>query len=190
MGNDPLVPCLPADRKVQGKMMNKNIALVGFMGTGKTTIARRLAVELKADYIDLDDLIEDKEGMKIVEIFKLKGEAYFRKVEKEIVSNISSQAGKVIACGGGVVLDEENVKNLKNNGLLICLRAKADVILERTKNYRHRPLLNAADKKAKVEELLHRREPFYARADFSLDTSCLSEEEVVDKILAWIKDRI
>lgn len=164
----------------------KNIAIVGFMGTGKTTIARILAEKLGFEYVDIDDLIEKQEKMKIVDIFKEKGKAYFRKIEKAIISHISASAQKVIACGGGVVLDQENMRNLKDNGVVVCLTARPEVILMRTKNYRYRPLLNVSDPKAEIEELLKIRQPYYAKAEYTLDTSELQPEEVVKKIREWI----
>ncbi len=165
----------------------KNIALVGFMGTGKSTIATLLAEKLKADYVDLDEVIEAKEGMKIVDIFSQKGEPYFRKVEKAVTAEISQEDGKIIACGGGVVLDDENVKNLKKNGVMICLEAAPEIIMERTKNYKHRPLLNVVEPKAKIAELLRKRKPYYDKADYILDTSHLSKQEVVAEILRWLE---
>lgn len=170
--------------------MNKNIALVGFMGTGKTTIAQLLADRLKADSIDLDTLIERKTGMKIVDIFAKKGEDYFRNIEKNIVADVSHQTGKVLACGGGVMLDDDNVANLKENSIVFCLEARPDVILQRTKTYTHRPLLNVADPETKIAELLKARRLFYAKADYTLDTSDLSKEEVVEMIMDQIKGKI
>jgi len=169
--------------------MEKNIVLVGFMGTGKTTIARLLAQRFNAECVDLDMLIEEKEGMSIVDIFKTKGEPYFRKIEKDIVSKVSSSSGKVIACGGGVVLDKENVDRLKNNGLMICLTARPEIILTRTKSYSHRPLLNVDNAKVKIKELLKKRQPYYTQADYTLDTSDLDIEGVVKNIRDWIEHK-
>ncbi len=168
----------------------KNIALVGFMGTGKTTIAELLASKLHGIYVDLDEKIEAKEGMVIVDIFLHKGESYFRKVEKDIVAEIASGTGLIIACGGGVVLDEENIKNLKKNGFIIGLEATPEVILNRTKNYMHRPLLNIADPKSKIKDLLEKRKLYYAKADYSIDTSELSTQEVIVQILNWVEGQM
>jgi len=168
----------------------KNIALVGFMGTGKTAVARILAERFKADFVDLDSLIEEKENMKIADIFSLKGEPYFRQIEKDVVREISSKQGKIVACGGGVVLDEENIRNLKKGGFLICLSARPEIIFERTMSYTYRPLLNVKDPKAKIEELLRLRQPYYAQADYTVDTSNLSLEDVVGMILKWLKRKI
>ena len=167
----------------------KNIALVGFMGTGKSTIAALLARKLQTGYVDLDEKIEEKEGMKIRDIFSQKGESHFRKVEKEVVAEMSLNEGQIIACGGGVVLDEENVKNLKKSGFMICLEATPEVILKRTKNYKCRPLLNVADPKSKIDELLKKRRPYYAKADYSVDTSGLSTQEVIAEILGWLEGK-
>ncbi len=167
----------------------KNIALVGFMGTGKSTIAALLAKKLQAGYVDLDEKIEEKEGMKIVDIFSQKGESYFRKVEKDIVAEISLNEGKIIACGGGVVLNEENVKNIKKSGFMICLEAAPEVILKRTENYKHRPLLNVDDPESKIKELLKKRKPYYSKADYTVDTSRLSAQEVVAEILGWLEGK-
>lgn len=159
-----------------------NIVLVGFMGTGKTQVAKALSKRLGMKYICTDEVIEDKERRSINEVFRKNGEAYFRSIEKEVVKKVAQLDKFIIDTGGGVVLDQENVESLKKNGKLFCLAARSDVILERTKKYRHRPLLNVEDPKAKVEELLKMRAPFYTQADFSIDTSNLTVDEVVEQI--------
>ncbi|MBN3039341.1 MAG: shikimate kinase [Candidatus Omnitrophica bacterium] len=159
-----------------------NIVLVGFMGTGKTAVGRLLAKEMGIKYISTDEVIEDKERRSINDIFKKNGEPYFRSVEKEIVKKVSELDRFVIDAGGGVVLDEENIQNLKRNGKIVCLSADVNTILERTKRYRHRPLLNVKDPRQKVESLLQERAPFYAKADFTIDTSEMTIEQVAEKI--------
>lgn len=167
----------------------KNIALVGFMGTGKSTIAALLAKILKVSFVDIDKRIEEKEGMSIADIFSQKGEPYFRKVEKNVVAEISLGSDQIIACGGGVVLDGENVKTIKKNGFMICLEAAPEVILKRTENYKHRPLLNVDDPKLKIGELLKKRKPYYTKADHTVDTSGLSEHQVAIEILNWLEGK-
>lgn len=162
--------------------LTKNIVLVGFMGTGKTAVAKTLAQRFKMRYISTDEFIEKREKRSIADIFAKDGEEYFRQVEKGVAGEVSSLEGVVIDAGGGIVIKEENLKNLKKNGTIICLTATVDVILERTKGKSHRPLLNTDDQKKKIEELLARRAPYYAKADFTIDTSSLSVEDVAKKI--------
>jgi shikimate kinase len=165
----------------------KNIILVGFMGTGKTAVGKALARRLKMKFVDMDCLIEGRERMKVPDIFASKGEPYFRKVEKEVAREVSSQSGLVIAAGGGAVIDEENVKNLRSSGVMVCLTATAGKIFERTRAHTHRPLLNVSDPKEKISELLARRAEYYARADYRIDTTDLSIDEVVKKIAELAK---
>jgi shikimate kinase len=157
------------------------------MGTGKTSVGKALAKSLKRQFVDLDDLIEAKESTKITDVFAQKGEAYFRKVEKNALREVAQREGLVVACGGGVVLDEDNINLMKKTGKIICLASNAETILDRTKGYTHRPLLNVSGPRAKIEELLKLRAPFYAKADYRIDTSDLIIEEIVKKILEIIK---
>lgn len=166
----------------------KNIALVGFMGTGKTAVSRAFAEKLGMKYVSTDDLIEKKEKTGIREIFAEKGEAYFRKAEKNIIREASLMKGVVIDAGGGAVIDLENVENLKKHAILVCLWAEPEVILERTKKYTHRPLLSAGDGLAKIKELLDRRKPFYERADYHVRTSRMTVDRVVSEIQRVVKD--
>ena len=109
----------------------KNIVLVGFMGTGKTVVAKRLAERLKREFLELDAVIEKKEGMSIKDIFEKKGEPYFRKLEKAVVKEAAQKQGLVISAGGGAIIDEENFKTLKPNSIIICLQALPDTIIQR-----------------------------------------------------------
>lgn len=165
----------------------KNIILVGFMGTGKTAVGKALAERLGMKFVDMDDMIEEHEGMKISEIFEKKGEPYFRRAEKAVAKDISSQSGLVVAAGGGAVIDEENIKNFKSSGIIFCLVATPERIFERTKRHIHRPLLNVSDPKEKISELLAKRARYYARADYRIDTTDLSIDAAVDKIMGYLK---
>ncbi|MFC1509501.1 shikimate kinase [Candidatus Omnitrophota bacterium] len=159
-----------------------NIVLVGFMGTGKTVVGRALADDLNQQFLELDEEIEKREEMPIADIFEKKGEAYFRKLEKGLVKEASQEKGVVISAGGGAIIDDENLKNLKRNSKIICLKASPLVILKRIKDVKTRPLLNVVDPKKKIEELLKKREPYYKKADYSIDTDSLTVIEVVEKI--------
>ena len=161
----------------------KNIVLVGFMGTGKTTIAAQVANRLKMKYVSTDSLIEKREKRTINEIFTDSGEEYFRNIESDVIREISGAQGMVIDTGGGAVLKEENIANFKSSGVVICLTAKPEIILERTKKYKHRPLLNVLDPKRKIMDLLAKRESFYAKADHSIDTGKLTARQVVEEII-------
>ncbi|MDD5478032.1 MAG: shikimate kinase [Candidatus Omnitrophica bacterium] len=159
-----------------------NIYLVGFMGTGKTTVGRLLAAQKKWNFIDLDELIELKEQRRIVDIFAKEGEPYFRKIEKKFLKQVSTQKKFVVACGGGIVLDKDNIKLMKKTGVLICLCANCEEILKRVSSSNHRPILNVAKPKERIELLLKMRAPYYAQADKTIDTSGLSVKQVVAKI--------
>lgn len=160
----------------------RNIVIVGFMGTGKTVVAKLLAQKLKREFLELDAIIEEKEGMSIKEIFEKKGEGYFREIEKGVVRETSEKKGLVVSAGGGVIIDEENFRNLKKNSTIICLEASPDTILKRTGSNTCRPLLNVPDPKKKIEELLKKRETHYKKADFRIDTDGMSVEQVAEKI--------
>ena len=161
----------------------KNIVLVGFMGTGKTTIATALANRLKMRYVSTDDMIEKYEKRTINEIFTDSGEEYFRDVESGVVKEASGMENVVIDAGGGAVLREKNMANFKSNGIVICLTADEETVMSRTKKYKHRPLLNVEDPKRKIRELLKKREPFYAKADHCIDTGKLTVKQVVEEIV-------
>jgi len=166
----------------------RNIVLVGFMGTGKTSVAKALADKLNIRYISTDDIVEKKEGAKIKDIFAEKGEGYFRKAEKEAILAASSEEGAVIDAGGGAVIDPENVKNFKKNGILICLWADPEIILERTKLCAERPLLEAPKPDETIRRLLSERKKFYERADHHVNTSKLLLADVVSKIENIVKN--
>ncbi len=167
----------------------KNIVLVGFMGTGKTRVGKLLATQLKRQRLCLDDMIEWKVGKPITKIFQEDGEQYFRKIESEVVKAASHDRNVVIDAGGGVVIDMNNIKRLKEHGIVICLVARPEVIYDRTKGSMHRPLLNTHDPVASISALLNKRKAYYGRVDYTIDTSDISPEEIVAEILEMMNPK-
>jgi len=166
-----------------------NIVLFGFMGTGKTCVGRAVAERLGMTYVDLDDLIEAREGTTISEIFAAKGEPHFRRVETEVAAEAAQLRRHVIATGGGVVLNEANVRALERTGVGICLGATAEAIYERVRDERHRPLLAVDNPPEKIRALLEYRAPFYAKVGHQLDTTGKPVEAVVDEVIAiWRRE--
>jgi shikimate kinase len=168
------------------KIPTQNIALIGFMAVGKSAVGRNLAKKLRCRFVDLDRLIETTAGMKISEIFAQKGEAFFRQLEKKTLAEVLQREQQVIATGGGVIMDDDSLKLLRERALLIGLTASVDVLLSRAGNSAKRPLLNDANRRERVAELLAQREGRYAQARMTIDTSALTVDQVVEKILQFI----
>jgi shikimate kinase len=162
--------------------MFKNIILTGFMGVGKTSVGTRLAKDLGYAFVDTDTLIEKDQKITITEIFSTFGEPYFRDVETRIIQQVLEGEGQVISTGGGAVIRDENRVAFKRAGLVVCLMAEPEVILERIKHETHRPLLQTPDPMAKIKELLSSREKFYHQADLIIDTSQKSVDDAVTEI--------
>lgn len=156
----------------------RNVVLCGFMATGKSSVGKRLAALLNRDFLDLDALIEAEAGMPISRIFSLKGEPAFRELESRMVARVADRSGCVIAAGGGTILNPENLRRLKCNGVVITLEADAETILSRIGAGDDRPLLRVEDKREQIRTLMEQRKQAYAGADFVIDTSSLSVEEV------------
>lgn len=166
--------------------MKESIALIGMMGSGKTTIGKALSTKLKMLYIDTDDLVEYNYAP-IKEIFQLFGEEGFRKYEGKAVSQASTFTNTVLSTGGGVVLSKKNMDKLKENYIIVYLTAKANTILERTSGDKSRPLLQNNPKET-VEKLLTERIPLYeSYADFSVVTDNRSVKNIVNEIIRKLK---
>ena len=166
----------------------KNIILVGFMGSGKTTIAFELSHRLGMKYISTDDLIEKREKRTINEIFTKKGEDYFRGAEALAVRDACSMENVILALGGGAVIRDENWESIRASGVAICLTADENIIMERTKKYKHRPLLNTEDPKQKIRNLIAKRANFYAKADHCVNTGKLTVKQAVEKIAGIVEE--
>lgn len=160
----------------------KNIVLIGFMGAGKSVAAKELARRLKREAVSTDSTVEKKEKRPIADIFQNPGEAYFRQLEKEAVAELAAKENLIIDCGGGVFTSDENIRQLKKSGVVVCLSATPECLLERTQRTKIRPLLNVPDPLKKINELLAVREPFYRQAHHRIDTTGKTNQEVCDEI--------
>ena len=170
--------------------VKKNIVLVGFMGTGKTSVGKALAKKLGRPVIDIDRIIEEKEKRKISDIFEKDGEPRFREIEKEAIRAQAATEGAVITTGGGAVIDPENIKALRKNGTLVALLASPESIFERVRNAKHRPLLNGKDMLTEIKRLLAIREPYYRQSDLQFETDGRTSDEVADMILQALKEKV
>jgi shikimate kinase len=160
-----------------------NLALVGFMGTGKTSVGRLVAEQLRFDFVDTDEMIQTRAGQTITDIFNTAGEPAFRALEGKIVEELAAREQLVIATGGGLPVNPNNLASLKTHALVVCLWASPDKIWERVKSQTHRPLLQNADPKGKIRELLAAREPFYRQADVLLNTELRPIREVAQQVV-------
>lgn len=160
------------------------------MGVGKSTVGKKVAKRLGMKFVDTDHEVERVTGLTVSEIFKKYGEIRFRSEEKAAVRRITKESGQVIATGGGVVLDPENVEMLKQNGIMVCLTAKPETIYERVKRKKHRPLLLTDDLLATIRQMLAQREPFYAQAGVTIDTSELDLEQVIFEVGKFYRAQI
>ena len=165
--------------------MKDNIALIGFMGSGKTTVGKLLAKTMDMKFVDIDKVIESQEKKSINDIFQKKGQIYFRDLEREVISQESLKNNCVIAPGGGSILDNENIKRLKETSFIVFLNANIECLYLRLKDNTTRPILNdVEDKKKVIEELLEKRKFLYQiSADYIIDINEKTNiYETVDKI--------
>ncbi len=160
-----------------------NIALIGFMGTGKTSVGRLVADQLRFEYLDTDELIQSATGRTISEIFKTDGETKFRELEEKVVAEISARTKTVIATGGGLPVNPKNLASLKSHALVVSLWSSPEKIWERVRHQGHRPLLHDENPQAKIRELLAAREPFYKQADVLLNTELRTVREVAQQVI-------
>lgn len=170
-----------------------NIVLIGYRGSGKTTVGLALAAAMKAPFVDVDEFIEKLTQLSVAEIFGKGGESYFRDLESQAVDLIAKRDGWVVATGGGAILRLKNVQTLKRGGRIVWLRVEPETALARIQadksSATRRPPLTADDPEGEVRGQIERRAPYYeAAADFTVDTDGRAKEEIVKAILHFLKD--
>jgi shikimate kinase len=162
-----------------------NIILIGFMGSGKSSVGRMLAKRLRFQFLDTDQLVADRARMQIKDMFARHGEAYFRSRETAALESLLAGTRRhVLATGGGIVTQPRNLPLLRSLGWVVLLRADPDELFRRVSRNQERPLLKVADPRAKLEEMLTDRDTVYAEAaQFTVDSTGLRREEVMEKIV-------
>jgi shikimate kinase len=180
--------CTYKKRQLIENKISKNIYLIGFMGAGKTSVGKIVAEKLQLEFCDLDDLIEAECGKTISSIFSEHGEAFFRELESKTLQSVSQNSGQIVATGGGIVLRQSNWKIMKDEGITFYLKASPDVLWNRIKNDRSRPLLQVEKPFEKVRELLSMRIPLYEKANIVIETENKSPENIADDIIGQLSD--
>ena len=163
---------------------NKNLFFIGFMGCGKSTMARLFSERIDSELIEMDETIVAEAGMSINEIFEKYGETYFRDLESQLIERIMQKGGAVVSCGGGAVLREENVNNMKKNGKIVYFAATPETIFERVRHSTKRPLLNGNMNIEYISQLMEKRLPLYENAaDITICVDGKSKQEIVEELM-------
>ena len=165
----------------------RNIILVGFMGTGKSSTGRAVAERLGRTFLDMDAMIEAEAGKSIPKIFADDGEPHFRSLERKLVQSLAQRTNLVIAPGGGIVLNPDNIADFSRTGLVICLHATPQMILSRVGSDANRPLLQGGDKLQKITDLLAKRQPLYDAIPHRLETDGFTPEAVAEQVIALFR---
>ena len=163
--------------------MEKNVALTGMMGVGKTTIGKRLAKKLNYNFVDIDKIIEKKEGQSISSIFKSKGENYFRKLERDLTIIELKKINTVISLGGGAFLNGSIRKHVKKNSVSFWIDVPIGTILKRLKKSKNRPLLNKENSDGVIKKIYFARKKFYNQATYRIKCKALTLKQIIEKIL-------
>ncbi len=169
--------------------LHQNIALIGLMGAGKTTIGKRLSHALGAEFYDSDHLVVERIGMEISDVFAQKGEAYFRQLEREIIADNLVWPPHILATGGGAYIQEETRHLLQERAVTVWLKAEFEVLLERVSRKNTRPLLEQGDKAQILRELMEARYPLYEQADITIESDVGPHEKVVQRIIDALKEK-
>ena len=166
----------------------KNVFLIGFMGCGKSSVAKYLANAYGMQVVEMDEVLEEQAGMSIPTIFERYGETHFRDMETELVSAIQTQEGKVVSCGGGVVLRRQNVEMMKQSGAIIWLTASPETILQRVAHDENRPLLKGKKNVSDIRALMENRRAMYESAsEFVVHTDGKTIADIGEEIIAYMK---
>lgn len=170
-----------------------NIYLIGFMGSGKSTAGKRVASLLRWKFTDIDRLVEQKEGMKVPEIFSARGEEYFRRAESAALIEVAGRTRTVVACGGGTPCSPENLQVMKSTGITVYLKLPVENLVSRlNRPGNDRPLLrntNPGELTGKVSSLLRERSHWYEQADLVIDAAITEEEEMTSLIAETVRSR-
>lgn len=166
-----------ADRRIV------NLALIGFMGTGKSSVGRCVAEQLHFEFLDTDESIEARTGKSITELFAQNGEPAFRELEQQLVSQLALRHGIVISTGGGLPVNPANLSSLKQHALVVCLWASPEKIFDRVREQSHRPLLQHPQPLEKIRTLLAAREESYKQADVLVNSEFRSVREVAQQVI-------
>jgi shikimate kinase len=167
--------------------MKSNIIITGFMGTGKSVVAKELARKLKMEFTDMDRIIEERREMSVADIFAGQGEKYFREQENKLVKELSKKENTVIATGGGTLLSSDNARMLGQKGQIICLYADSQTIYNRVNKKNNRPLLKRENVLSEINRLLEEREEAYNNFTIKIETTNLNVQEVADKIITLLR---
>lgn len=181
---------ISSSKKIQaGKLFNFNIVLIGFMGTGKSTISSFLHDVFSMEVVEMDEIIANREGMSISDIFEVHGEEYFRNKETELLIEMQNKKNVVVSCGGGVPMRERNHPEMKKNGKVVLLTANPETILERLKDDHSRPLLENNKTVEFVSQLMEkRRQRYEAVADIIINTDGKSKVEICEELIQQLTD--
>lgn len=169
--------------------ISRSIFLIGFMGAGKSTIARALQRELGFPLIEMDERIVKEQGMSINDIFAQYGEDHFRNIESQLIVDIGKEEPSIVSCGGGVVVRPQNTQNMKEIGRIVFLKATPETIYERVKNSTDRPILNGHMNVEYIAELMEKRRALYeAAADITIQTDGKTREQICEEIIGKMRN--
>lgn len=182
---------LYSSKRIQShELFDENIFLIGFMGVGKSTISRALQNTFAMEVVEMDEIIAERNGMSVSEIFDLRGEEYFRNEETALLKECEKQKNRIVSCGGGVAMRQVNVDEMKKSGKVVLLTASPDTILHRVEGNHDRPLLENNKTVEYISELMEKRKPFYeAAADYVISTDGKSSYEICEEIISQVSGR-